>query len=94
MTKAQDALAKEAAKAAQLIKQTAEQTATALNIQYIQRDISDMKIAITKLAENQDGKIKDIQCQTEDLAKTVNIGIGIAIAFSFIIPLLIKFAFK
>lgn len=91
MTKSSDQIAADAAKAAQLIKNTADQTATALNIQYIQRDMADMKAALEKLASAQDGKIEDLQKEVEALRKTVYIGMGIATAFAFAIPILVKF---
>jgi len=87
MTKQSDYLARDAAKVAKLVKETAESTATALNIQYIQRDIADMKVAIEKLTCSQEGKV-------ESLEKLVYTGMGIAIAFSFGIPIVLKFVFK
>lgn len=94
MTTAQDKLSIDAAKAASLIKSTAESTATALNIQYIQKDILEIKEAIKGLSKTQEGKVEDLEKKIEALSRTVFIGIGIATAIAFGIPLLIKFLVK
>ena len=49
MNKAQDIIAVDAAKAAQLIKSTAEQTATSINISYIQKDMADVKQSLKEI---------------------------------------------
>lgn len=84
----------EVSRAAQLIKQTAQETATALNIQYIQRDISDLKSAYTKLAESQDGKAGRLETQIQGQAKIIYMGIGASMAFSIFLPLLVHFFVK
>jgi len=94
MTAKTDQLAVDSARAAALVKSTAEQTATALNIQYIQRDISEMKGAIDKLAAAQDGKIETLETKVEALTRTVAIGIGIATTIAFSFPILIKILYK
>lgn len=43
-----------AATAAALVKSTADATAIALNIQYIQRDITEIKVAIKELTDKED----------------------------------------
>ncbi len=78
MTKAQT----EASEAANLIKKTAEETATALNIQYIQRDIMEIKQALKdqsglyldkkefsnhlKADEDHENRIRILEKSTED----------------------------
>ncbi len=105
MTKQQDKIAVDTASAAQLVKTTAEQTATALNIQYIQRDMAEMKLSLATLATSQDGKVEELAAKHEKdvivvdqridtLSKTVNIGIGIAIAASTLMPFVYKILFK
>lgn len=70
-TREDNSVAKEAAKAAALIKQTAESTATALNIQYMQKDIVEIKEGIKLLALNQDNKVIDLERKYENLSKVV-----------------------
>lgn len=49
MTTASDKLASDAVKAAQLIKTTAEQTATSINISYIQKDMVEVKQTLKEM---------------------------------------------
>lgn len=90
MTKAQDQLTLDAAKAASLIKTTAETTATALNISYIQQDIAEIKESVKSLAENQDGKIDKLQNQISYLQKVVYMGLGGLTVLSFLLKFFIK----
>lgn len=101
MTKREDNIAQDAAKAAQLIKTTAEQTATTLNIQYMQRDISAINTKLDKIVEAQEGRIKDLEDQIAKLSdkqdrtnKTVAIGIGVASTLAVVFPFLVKFISK
>lgn len=94
MTNKQDKIAIDAANAANLIKSTAESTATALNIQYIQKDVLEIKDAIKSLMASQDGKVGELEKKIDALNRTVYVGIGIATAFAFAIPILIKFLIK
>lgn len=94
MTTGQDKLSLDAAKAAQLIKSTAETTATALNIQYIQKDIQEIKEVIKGLMTTQDGKVSELEKKIDALNRTVFIGIGIATTIAFLLPLLIKYLVK
>lgn len=64
-------IAREAAKAAALVKATAESTAVALNIEYMQKDISEIKEGIKSLALNQDGKVQELERKYENLSKVV-----------------------
>ena len=91
MTKTEDKIAVDAAKAASLIKQTAESTATALNIQYMQKDISAINLKLDKIVETQEGKVAALENKIESLQRTVAIGIGVASTIAFALPLLIKF---
>lgn len=52
-----ETIAKSAATAASLIKSTAEATATALNISYIQRDILEIKQAIKELTQKDESYV-------------------------------------
>lgn len=90
MGKAQDQLAVDAAKAARIIKETAEQTATSLNISYIQKDIADIKENIKSLAANQDGKVEEIQKQLAYVQKVVYMGLGGLTVLSFLLKFFIK----
>lgn len=94
MTTAQDKLSIDAAKAATLIKSTAESTATALNIQYIQKDILEIKEAVKGIITAQDGKIADLEKKIEAMQKTMYMGMGLITAFAFAIPILIRFLVK
>ena len=94
MTKSQDKMAIDAANAANLIKSTAESTATALNIQYMQKDIGEIKTDIKTLVATQDGKVEELQNKIDGLQRTVAIGIGIASTIAFAFPILIKFLVK
>lgn len=95
----------DAAKAAQLIKSTAETTATALNIQYIQKDIVEIKDSVKTLVAASDGKIEMLESKIEQLNKdmgekidrlnkTAYMGIGIAMTIAVVFPILIKFLTK
>lgn len=87
-------MAADAAKAAALIKSTAETTATALNIQYIQKDILEIKDSVKSLVSVQDGKVAELENKIDGLSRTVYIGIGIAMAISFGFPLIMKYIVK
>ena len=98
MTKTAD-IAKDAAKAAALVQETADRTATALNIQYIQKDVAEIKTDIKNLVAAQAAFVpltahNELANQVSALSKTVYVGIGIATAFSFVIPLFLKFFIK
>lgn len=89
--------------AATLMKQTAEATATALNIQYIQKDISDIKLSLkemsgmyvpknefidlVKSSSGQEERIRDIEKKTQSYA-------GALAVLTFIIPIIIRFVWK
>lgn len=94
MTKDSDQLAIDAAKAANLIKSTAESTATALNIQYIQKDILEIKESIKSLVSASDGKIEQMEKKIDNLNRLVFIGVGIASTIAIAFPLMIKFLAK
>lgn len=94
MTKNTDQIAIDAAKAAQLIKSTADATATALNIQYIQKDIQEIKDSIKGLVEASDGKIDALEKKIDALNRLVFIGVGIASTIAIAFPLMIKFFAK
>ena len=83
-----------AATAAALIKSTAETTATALNIQYIQRDILDIKGTLKSMADAQETKQQRLEERVDNLAKMVWIGMGIAVGISFLSPFLQKLFIK
>jgi hypothetical protein len=85
MTQAQDQIAVDAAKAARIIKETAEQTATSLNISYIQKDISEIKENIKALAMAQDGKVDDLKKDVYYLQKVVYMGLGGLTVLSFLL---------
>ena len=74
MTKTQDIMALDAAKAAALIKSTAESTANNLNISYIQKDVAEIKENIGQLR-------KDIGY----LQKVVYMGLGGLTVLSFLL---------
>ena len=93
MTKT-DNIVVDAAKAAALIKSTAESTATALNIQYMQKDISEIKEGIKSLITTQDGKIEELEKKIESQGRTLNYGLGALGVLTFVIPLLMKFFIK
>lgn len=90
MTKTQDQLILDASKAADLIKTTTETTTTALNIKYIQKDISEIKESMKTLTANSDCKLDDLQNQLNVLSKIVYMGLGA----SAIISLGLKFFVK
>lgn len=90
MTKTQDFLALDAAKAARIVKETAEQTATTLNISYIQKDIAEIKENLRVLAQSQDGKVEDIQKQLAYIQKVVYMGLGGITVLSFLLKFFIK----
>jgi hypothetical protein len=80
--------------AAALIKSTAETTAVALNIQYIQRDILEIKGSLKDMIGQQDNKINGLEEKIDKVTSTVNIGIGIATSIAILFPILIKFLIK
>lgn len=90
MKKDEDNKSNAVAEAAALIKTTAETTATALNIQYIQRDILDIKASLKEITENQESKDERRDQRVDNLAKMVWIAMGIAITISFISPFVLK----
>ena len=94
MTKAGDRIAVDAARAAALIKTTAESTATALNIQYIQKDILEIKESIKQIISTQDGKVQELEKKIDSLQRAVAMGIGIASTIAFTLPILINLFFK
>lgn len=90
MTKTQDNLARDAARAAALIKATAEATATTLNIQYIQKDILEIKDAIKALVAGQDSKLDEMQDKIDFLSKMVYMGLGGLTVLSFGLKFFVK----
>lgn len=54
---------------ADLIKQTAEATATSLNIQYIQRDIVDIKQAQKETSKKMEDALKGIEARDDSYVK-------------------------
>ena len=90
MTTKSDNLAADAAKAARIIKETTESTATALNIQYIQKDIVEIKEAVKSLAANQDGKIEELQNKFDNLSKIVYITAGSLTVMEVALKFLVK----
>lgn len=88
MTKTAERLTEEAT-AAQLVKTTAEQTATALNIQYIQKDVAEIKLDIKSMATAQDGKVDKLQTQISYLQKVVYMGLGGLTVLSFLLKFFI-----
>jgi len=54
---------------ADLIKQTAESTATALNIQYIQRDITEIKQAQKETSKKMEDALKGIEARDDSYVK-------------------------
>lgn len=90
MTKTQDRLALDAAKAAQIVKTTAETTATALNIQFIQKDILEIKESIKLIVSTQDGKVQELEKKIDFLQKMVYMGMGGLTALSFALKFFIK----
>lgn len=85
MTHAQDQIQQDAIKAARIIKETAESTATSLNISYIQKDISEIKENIKTLAEAQDGKVDKLRADVGYLQKVVYMGLGGLTVLSFLL---------
>lgn len=90
MTKSGDKIAVEAAKAATLVKATAESTATALNIQYIQKDILEIKEGIKGLTAMQNDKIDLLEAKYEALSKLVYIGVGASSVLSILLRFWVK----
>lgn len=102
-TDSNSAAATAAAAAANLIKTTAETTATALNIQYIQRDILDIKTSLKEMINNFVTKeeyklVTDSQTDHETRIRGVESNIlrwGGAIAvIAFSVPILLKIFLK
>lgn len=99
MTKTQDNMANDAAKAAALIKQTAEATATSLNIQYMQKDIVEIKMGIKSLQATQETFIptataearhNQIDVKIDYLTKMIYMGLGGLTALSFLLKFFVK----
>ena len=90
MTKSADRLLIDAQKAASLIKQTAETTATALNIQYIQKDILEIKVGIKSLTTTQDTKIAELEKKIDVMQKQVWVFSGGIAVLAFVVPLVIN----
>lgn len=89
MTKIVDRLTEET-RAAQIVKATAEQTATSLNISYIQKDVAEIKLDIKSMTTAQDGKVEQLQTQISYLQKVVYMGLGGLTVLSFLLKFFIK----
>jgi hypothetical protein len=92
-------LARETAKAAALVKETAERTATALNIQYIQKDVAEIKLDIKQMTTQQlnflpkseyDVRHEELIQKMEFLTKIVYMGMGGVTALTFVLKFFIK----
>lgn len=100
MTKVEDTAT---AAAAALVKSTADQTATSLNIQYIQRDIAEIKASVRGF-EGQFVSRTEFSALTKSvevsldhmdgLEGVVQKGLGAVGVLAFIVPLIIKFFVK
>ena len=99
-----------AAQAAALIRSTADSTANALNIQYIQRDILEIKSSIKEIGTNSvsrldfnehlktdadhEIRIRSVEKVTENLASTIKFW-GIAMGVAFtILQIALKYFLK
>ena len=99
MTKSQDNMARDAAKAAALVQETADRTANALNIQFIQKDVAEIKLDIKTIAAQQitfipkseyDVNHEELQKQIDYLTKIIYIAIGISMAAEVALKFFIK----